>query len=119
MARATFAAPRKARKNKLFKRSKGFHLARKNTLRQANQAVMKAQAYAYRGRKERKRQFRRLWIVRINAALMVHELSYSKFIHGLKLAQVELDRKILSDLAITDPAAFSAVVDRAKKALAG
>jgi len=118
MSRSTYAVPRKARKNKLFKRSKGFHLARKNTLRQANQAVMKAQAYAYRGRKERKRQFRRLWITRISAALMPHDLSYSKFIHGLKLAQVELDRKILSELAITDAAAFGAVVDRAKKALA-
>ena len=118
MARSTFAPSRKARKNKLFKRSKGFHLARKNTLRQANEAVMKAQANAYRGRKERKRQFRRLWITRINAALMPHGLSYSRFIHGLKVAEVELDRKMLADLAVHDAAAFGAIVERAKKALA-
>jgi large subunit ribosomal protein L20 len=79
---------------------------------------MKARSYAYRGRKERKRQFRRLWIMRINAALNPHDLSYSKFIHGLKLANIDLDRKALAELAYNDADAFGGVVDLAKKALA-
>ncbi len=111
------AATRKTRRKKLFKKSKGFRGARRNTLRQANQAVMKAEVYAFRGRKERKRQFRRLWIIRINAALLAHEMKYSRFIHGLKLAGITLDRKVLAQMAIDDPAAFGTVVAQAKAAL--
>ena len=117
MARITNAAIRKSRRKKLFKKSKGFRAARRNTLRQAHQAVMKAEAYAYRGRKERKRQFRRLWITRINAALRPHEMNYSRFIFGLKQAGITLDRKVLADLALHDPAAFEAVVTQARTAL--
>ena len=93
MARIKGAQNRKVGRKNILARAKGFHGVRKNTLRQATEAVMKARSNAYRGRKERKRQFRRLWIVRINAALGPHELSYSKFIHGLKLANIDLDRK--------------------------
>lgn len=118
MARIKRAQVRKVRTKKLFKRSKGFFLARNNTRRQANEAVMKARANAYVGRKQRKRQFRRLWIVRISAALKTRDLSYSKFIHGLSLANIEVNRKMLSELAIQDEAAFDAIVAKAKAALA-
>jgi large subunit ribosomal protein L20 len=117
MARVKRAQIRKTRTRKLFKRSKGFFLARNNTRRQANEAVMKARANAFRGRKERKRQFRQLWITRLSAALMPHELSYSRFIHGLSLSGIELNRKQLSEMAIHDADAFGAVVDKARAAL--
>jgi large subunit ribosomal protein L20 len=117
MARVKRAQIRKTRKKKLFRRSRGFFLGRKN-LRQANQAVMRAMAQEYVGRKLRKRDFRRLWTQRINAASRQHGLSYSRFIHGLKLAGIDLNRKMLSDLALRDPAAFEAVVGQAKAALA-
>ena len=118
MARIKRAQIRKTRTKKLFKRSKGFFGARGTTRRQTNEAVPKAKANEFRGRKEKKRQFRALWITRISAALMPHELSYSKFIHGLKLAGVDLNRKQLSEMAIHDPAAFEAVVGTAREALA-
>ena len=118
MARIKRAQIRKTRTKKLFKRSKGFFGARGTTRRQTNEAVLRAKANEFRGRKEKKRQFRALWITRINAALMPHELSYSKFIHGLKLAGVDLNRKQLSEMAIHDPAAFEAVVGTAREALA-
>ena len=117
MARIKRAQNRKVRTKKLFKRSKGFFLARNNTRRQANEAVMKARANAYVGRKQRKRQFRRLWITRISAAVMSHDISYSRFIHGLGLAGIEVNRKMLSELAIHDEAAFAALVGQAKDAL--
>ncbi len=117
MARVKRAQIRKVRKKKVMKRARGFHLGRGSQYRQAHEAVMKAEANAYRGRKERKRQFRRLWIVRINAALRPHDLSYSRFIHGLKLADIQLDRKVLAQMALEDPAAFQAVVERARAAL--
>jgi len=117
MARIKNAQGRKVRRKNLLSRAKGFHGARKN-LRQAQEAVMKARSNAYRGRKERKRQFRRLWIIRINAALTAHELSYSKFIHGLKLANIDLDRKALAEIAYDDADAFDKIVESAKKALA-
>ena len=116
MARVKGAQIRVARKKKLFRRARGFFLGRSN-LRQAKQAVMKAESYAYVGRKLRKRDFRRLWTQRINAASRQHGLSYSKFIHGLKQAGVELNRKMLADLAVRDPAAFKALVDKAQAAL--
>ena len=118
MARVKDAVNRTSRKKKLFGKSKGFFQARKNRLRMANEAVMKAEAYKYVGRKQKKRQFRRLWIIRINAALGPHELKYSKFIHGLDKAGIELDRKALAELALHEPTAFAAVVDQAKAALA-
>ena len=117
MARIKGAQLRKTRTKKLFKRSKGFHGARNNTRRQANEAVLHARANAFRGRKEKKRQFRALWITRISAALMRHDgINYSRFIHGLKLAGVELNRKQLAAMAHDDPAAFSALVSCAKQA---
>lgn len=119
MARIKRAQIRKTRTKKLFKRSKGFFQARKNTRRQANEAVLHARANAYRGRKEKKRQYRALWIARISAALMPHSLSYSRFMHGLKLAGVELDRKQLSELAIHEPESFTHVVEQARSALGG
>jgi|TARA_X000000950_G_scaffold253369_1_gene316279 large subunit ribosomal protein L20 len=99
-------------------RAKGYRGARKNVFRVANQAVMKADQYAYRDRRQRKRQFRTLWIVRINAAARVHELSYSRLIDGLNRANIELDRKVLADMAVNDEAAFAALAERAKSALA-
>lgn len=118
MARIKRAQIRKTRTKKLFKRSKGFFSARGNTRRQAHEAVMHAKANAFAGRKQKKRHYRALWIQRIGAALMPLELSYSRFIHGLGLAGIELDRKQLSELAIHQPEAFVAVVDQAKAALA-
>ncbi len=118
MARVKNAQNKTKRKKKLFGKSKGFFQARKNRLRMANEAVMKAESYKYVGRKQKKRQFRRLWIVRINAALGPHELKYSRFIHGLNKAGIELDRKALADLALNEPDAFAAVVEQAKAALA-
>ena len=117
MARVKRAQIKKKRINKLFKRSKGFFLARNNTLRQANEAVMKARMNEYTGRKQRKRQFRRLWITRINAACRPLGIKYNQFIHGLALAGVDVDRKMLSEIAIHDQAAFEQLVDVAKKAL--
>ena len=117
MARIKGAQNRKTRTKKLFSRSKGFFGARKNTRRQANEAVMKARSYAYVGRKLKKRQFRALWISRISAATKLHDFSYSQFIHGLNKAGVNLNRKMLSELAIHDPAAFGALVNQAKAAL--
>jgi large subunit ribosomal protein L20 len=117
MARVKRAQIKKTRVNKLFKRSKGFFLARKNTIRQANEAVMKARMNEYTGRKQRKRQFRRLWISRINAACRPLEIKYNQFIHGLILAEVDVDRKMLSEIAIHDHAAFVQLVEVAKKAL--
>jgi large subunit ribosomal protein L20 len=99
-------------------RAKGYRGARKNVFRVANQAVMKADQYAYRDRRQRKRQFRTLWIVRINAAARIHELSYSRLIDGLNRANIELDRKVLADMAVNDEAAFAALAERAKAALA-
>ena len=116
MARVKRRQIRKTRLRKLFKRSKGFFNTRRNTLRQAHEAVMKAQSYKFRGRKEKKRQFRRMWIVRINAALRPLGQNYSGFIHGLKLAGIELDRKQLSELAIHDADTFKAIADASKAA---
>jgi len=118
MARIKRAQIRKTRTRKLFKRSKGFFQARNNTRRQANEAVMKARAYAYAGRKQRKRQFRSLWIQRISAACKQNGLSYSRFIHGLTLANIDLNRKMLSEMAIHNPDAFAALVEKSKAALA-
>jgi len=117
MARIKRAQNRKTRTRKLFKRSKGFFMARNNTRRQANEAVMKARANAFVGRKQKKRHFRALWITRISAALMPHKLSYSKFMHGLTKAGIELNRKQLSEMAIHDADAFTTIVEQSRAAL--
>ena len=117
MSRVKRGVTARARHNKVLSRAKGYRGARKNVFRVANQAVMKADQYAYRDRRQRKRQFRTLWIVRINAAARVHELSYSRLIDGLNRANIELDRKVLADMAVNDEAAFAALAERAKSAL--
>jgi len=101
----------------MLKQAKGFVGDRKNHLRLTSDAVLRAMAYNYRHRKERKREFRKLWIVRIGAAAKINGLSYSKFIYGLKKANCELDRKVLADMAIRDPNSFAAVASCAKEAL--
>jgi large subunit ribosomal protein L20 len=118
MPRATSAVARNKRKKKLFKTAKGYFGGRKNLYRPAKDAVEKGWEHAYRDRKKKKRNFRRLWIARINAAVREHDLSYSRFINGLKEAGIELDRKALADLAVRNPEAFGAVVERAKEGLA-
>ena len=103
------------RRNKVLKLAKGFRGGRSKLFRTAADSVDKALMYAYRDRKARKRDFRRLWIARINAAARMHNLSYSRFMHGLKLANVDLDRKVLADLAIFEPAGFQKVAEMASR----
>lgn len=117
MVRATNAVASRRRKKRMFRHAKGFVGDRKNHLRQTNEAVMRAMAYNYRHRKERKREFRCLWIMRISAAAKIHGISYSKFIHGLIQAGCQLDRKVLADLAVSEPEGFAALVGQAKQAL--
>lgn len=118
MPRSTSAPARNKKKKKVFKEAKGYFGGRKNLYRTAKDAVEKGWEHAYRDRKKKKRNFRKLWITRINAAAREHDLSYSRFMNGLKEAGVELDRKALADLAVRNPEAFGAVVDRAKEGLA-
>ena len=117
MPRATSSPARNRRKKKVFRVAKGYFGGRKNLFRTAKDAVEKGWQHAYRDRKNKKRTFRRLWIARINAAARENELSYSRFMNGLKQAGVELDRKALADLAVRSPDAFSALADRAKEEL--
>ena len=105
------------RRKKVLKLAKGYRGGRSKLFRTATDAVDKALRYAYRDRRQRKRNFRRLWIARINAAARMNNLSYSKFIHGLKLANVNLDRKVLADLAISDPAGFTKIAELAAQKL--
>jgi large subunit ribosomal protein L20 len=107
-----------ARHKKILKLAKGFRGRRKNVYRIAKQAVMKAGQYAYRDRRTRKRVFRQLWIARINAASRGLGVTYSKFMAGLKKANIDIDRKVLSDMAIHDPAGFASIVDKVKAQLA-
>src|ERR1051326_1957661 len=118
MARVKRGVTAHAKHKKVLKAAKGYYGRRKNTIRVAKQAVEKANQYAYRDRKRRKRTFRALWIQRLNAAVRPFGLNYSKFIAGLSKAGITVDRKVLSDLAITQPAAFEAIVGQAKTALA-
>ena len=118
MARVKRGVVARARHKKVLKQAKGYYGARSRVYRVAVQAVTKAGQYAYRDRRQRKRQFRQLWIARINAAARQNGMSYSRFINGLKKASVEIDRKILADFAVHDKAAFTALVDAAKGALA-
>ena len=118
MARVKRGVTARARHKKVLKQDKGYYGARSRFYRVAAQAVTKAGQYAYRDRRQKKRQFRQLWIARINAASRMNGLSYSRFINGLKKASVEIDRKILADIAVHDKATFTALVSKAKEALA-
>ncbi|MBX9609178.1 MAG: 50S ribosomal protein L20 [Gammaproteobacteria bacterium] len=119
MARVKRGVQAHARHKKVIEQAKGYRGRRKNVYRVAKQAVIKAGQYAYRDRRQRKRQFRALWIVRINAAARGFGLSYSRFINGLARAGVQVDRKVLADLAVHDLGAFGALAERSKLALAG
>ena len=118
MARVKRGVVAKARHNKVLKKAKGYYGARSKLFKTAKQAVIKAGQYAYRDRRQRKRQFRALWITRINAAARMHDMSYSRLINGLNLAEIEVDRKVLADIAVHDPEAFGAIAAAAKAALA-
>ena len=117
MARVKRGVTSHAKHKKVLKAAKGYYGRRKNTIRIAKQAVEKANQYAFRDRKRKKRTFRALWIQRLNAAVRPFGLNYSRFIHGLEKAGVTMDRKVLSDLAMNEPASFQAIVERVKAAL--
>ncbi len=118
MSRVKRGVVARRRHKKVLKQARGYYGARSRVFRVAKQAVIKAGQYAYRDRRQRKRQFRSLWITRINAASRANGLSYSRLIAGLKKANIELDRRVLSDLAVNDKAAFNTLVESAKTALA-
>ncbi len=118
MARIKGGLGAKKRHNRVLKLAKGYRGARSKQYRVAKQSVMRALTSSYAGRKERKRQFRQLWIARINAAARMNGLSYSKFMYGLKQAEVELNRKVLADMAVNDPAGFATLAEVAKSKLA-
>ena len=118
MARIKGGMNAKKKHNRVLKLAKGYRGARSKQYRVAKQSVMRALTSSYAGRKQRKRQFRKLWIARINAAARMNGLSYSKFMYGLKLADIEVNRKMLSEMAISDPAGFTALADLAKSKLA-
>ncbi len=117
MARVKRGVVARARHNKVLKKAKGYYGARSKIFRVAKQAITKAGQYAYRDRRQRKRQFRALWITRINAAARIHGLSYSRMINGLNLAGIELDRKVLADMAVHDADGFAALAEQAKASL--
>jgi large subunit ribosomal protein L20 len=117
MARVKRGTTTKARHKRILEQAKGYYGRRKNTIRIAKQAVEKAGQYAYRDRKVKKRSFRALWIQRINAAVRAEGLTYGQFIHGLKLAGVDLDRKVLADIAMHEGEAFSAIIAQVRAAL--
>jgi len=118
MARVKRGVTARAKHKKVLKKAKGYYGARSRVFRVANQAVTKAGQYAYRDRRQKKRQFRRLWIVRINAAARLFDLSYSRFMDGLNKSNIEVDRKMLADLAVNDIDAFGQLAEKAKAALA-
>jgi len=117
MARVKRGVTARARHKRVLEQAKGYYGRRKNTIRVARQAVEKAGQYAYRDRKVNKRNFRALWIQRINAAVREVGMTYGKFIHGLKLANIELDRKVLADMAVHEPEAFKVIAQQAEAAL--
>ncbi|MCS5571116.1 MAG: 50S ribosomal protein L20 [Pseudomonadales bacterium] len=118
MPRVKRGVASRARRKKILRQAKGYYGARSRTFKVAKQAVIKAGQYAYRDRRQKKRQFRALWIIRINAEAREHGLSYSRFIAGLKKAAIEVDRKVLADLALHEKATFGVLADKAKEALA-
>lgn len=115
--RATYGKARRKKKNRLFKEAKGFWGGRSRLWRTVTESLVRARAYAFRDRRTKKREYRALWITRITAACMPHGLRYSEFMHGLALAQIGLNRKMLSELAIREPAVFEEIVATAKKAI--
>ena len=117
MVRVTYGAPRRQKKIRFFKRARGFVGGRRRLWRTVRESVVRAWAFSYRDRRQRKRQFRRLWITRINAAARLNGLSYSHFMNGLKKAEIDIDRKMLADLAVHDSPAFAALAEAAKGAL--
>lgn len=117
MARVKGAVTTRKRHKKILKLAKGYRGAKSKLFRTANEAVMKSLVYSYIGRKQRKRDFRQLWIARINAAARMNGISYSRFMNGLKNANIEINRKMLSEIAIADPKAFTSLVEKAKEAL--
>ena len=117
MARVKRGVQARRRHKKIISQAKGYYNARGNVFSAAKQAVIKAQQYAYIGRKQKKRMFRALWITRINAAARLHGLSYSRFMNGLLKAEITLDRKVLADVAVHDAAGFAALAEKAKDAL--
>ena len=118
MPRATNAVARKRRKKKVLDRAKGYYGRKHSSYRLANEQVMRSDAYAYRDRRNRKREFRRLWIIRINAAARKEGMSYSQFMHGLQEAGVEVNRKVLADIAVKDPEGFRRFVELAREGAA-
>ncbi len=108
---------RRRRHKKILKLAKGFYSGRRKHFRKAKEQLERSLVYAYRDRKQKKRDFRKLWITRINAACRLNDISYSRFIHGLKKAGIELDRKILADMAMNEPESFAKIVEKAKAAL--
>ncbi|MBE7026155.1 MAG: 50S ribosomal protein L20 [Ruminococcaceae bacterium] len=117
MARVKGALTTRKRHKKVLKLAKGYRGAKSKLFRTANEAVMKSLVYAYIGRKQKKREFRRMWIARISAAAKMNGMNYSRFMNGLKKAEIDINRKMLSEIAIADPAAFTALVEKAKAAL--
>ena len=117
MARVKGAMATRKRRKRVLKLAKGYRGAKSKNFRTAKQAVMKSLVYAYIGRKQRKRDFRRLWITRISAAAKLNGMNYSQFMNGLKKAEIDINRKMLSEIAIADPAAFAQLVEKAKAAL--
>ena len=116
--RTTIGPARRRKKNRLFQKAKGYTGGRRRLIRSVKETLLRAEAFAFRDRRARKREFRKLWIIRINAACRERGLKYSEFINGLTKAQIGLDRKTLSEMAIHDPAGFDAVVEKAKAAIA-
>jgi large subunit ribosomal protein L20 len=110
---------RRLKRKKVLRRAKGYYLAKSKLYKIAKEQVQRSLQFAYRDRRAKKREFRRLWIVRINAAARLHDTSYSKLMHGLKVAGVQLDRKTLADIAVRDPAAFGQIVEAARDAASG
>jgi large subunit ribosomal protein L20 len=115
MPRVKRGNKRRLKRKKILRRAKGYYLAKSKLYRVAKDQVTRSLAFAYRDRRQKKRQFRRLWIVRINAAARQHDMSYSALMHGLKIAGIEVDRKTLADLAVRDPAGFGQVVEAARQ----
>jgi large subunit ribosomal protein L20 len=118
MARVKRSVHAKKKRREVLEQAKGYRGLKKNSYRKAKEQMLKSLSYSYRDRRARKRDFRRLWIIRINAGARQNGLSYNQLMHGLKLADVELDRKVLADIAVSDPKAFAALTDAAKTALA-
>jgi large subunit ribosomal protein L20 len=118
MSRVKRSVHARKKRRKVLEQAKGYRATKHSSYKRAKEQVQRSLNYAYRDRRDRKRQFRRLWIVRINAGARENGLSYNEFMHGLKLAAVELDRKILADLAVNDPAMFAALAEKARAALA-